>query len=366
MQEFCIGNNEAGQRLDKFLHKYLKEAGTSFLYKMLRKKNITLNKKKAEGKEILQVNDRIQFFFSDETFEKFRGGVKTSGITGEVYDKTKRTNTSDLKEFKNVESVRTDESPRVVDRNKSYWNAYHTLKKIEVIFENEHILLVNKPAGVLSQKASPQDLSLNEWLIGYLLETKQITEMQLETFKPSVCNRLDRNTSGLVICGKSLYGSQTMSELIKTRKIRKFYRTFVKGKVEEKAYVKGYLKKDESCNKVIFKENLREMERKEFTEIETFYQPLKYKDGYTYLEVELLTGKTHQIRAHLAGMGHCLMGDEKYGDRKWNSSFKSKGIPKWQLLHSYRVEFPQMQGGLEGLSCQVFVAKEPEFYQKLK
>jgi len=360
MQEFCIGNNEAGQRLDKFLHKYLKEAGTSFLYKMLRKKNITLNKKKAEGKEVLQVNDTIQFFFADETFYKFRGITQTNVEIAE------KSNTVDERIKDNKKSFVTEKRVQRTDIYGSYRKAYGTLKNIEVIFENEHIVLVNKPAGVLSQKAKPQDLSLNEWLIGYLLETKQISEQQLDTFKPSICNRLDRNTSGLVICGKSLLGSQTMNELIKTRKIRKFYRTFVKGAVEEQAYIKGYLKKIESSNKVIFKETIEEKEKKEFVEIETAYKPLNSGREYTYLEVELITGKTHQIRAHLAGRGHCLLGDEKYGDRKWNSSFKDISLPKWQLLHSYRIEFPKMQGVMKELSEQVFVAKEPEIYSKLK
>lgn len=323
MQEFKIGTNEAGQRLDKFLHKYLKEAGNGFLYKMLRKKNITLNRKKADGKEILIVGDEVQFFFSDETFLKFRG--------------------SSLQQYK---------------------LAYEKLKGIKVIYENEHVIFLNKPVGILSQKSTPTDLSINEWLIGYLLVNGKITGEQLETFRPSICNRLDRNTSGLMICGKSFQGSQQMNSLIKERKVRKFYRTFVKGKLGESAYIKGYLKKDEKLNKVFLKETCEN--DKEYVPIETAYEPIFSRNGITYLEVELITGKTHQIRAHLASIDHPLLGDEKYGDRKWNQSFKNVKLPKWQLLHSYRVKFPELDGEFAELSDREFIAEEPEIYGLLK
>ncbi|MBR4983723.1 MAG: RluA family pseudouridine synthase [Lachnospiraceae bacterium] len=340
MQEFKIGPNEAGQRLDKFLHKYLKEAGSSFLYKMLRKKNITLNKKKADGKETLSLGDEVQFFFSDETFEKFRGSA--------------------------VSTINTDTKQKKVNSLGQYELAYERLKGIEVIYEDEHILLLNKPAGILSQKSEASDLSVNEWLIGYLLTKGKMSPEQLETFRPSICNRLDRNTSGMIICGKSLIGSQQMNSLIKERKVRKFYRTFVKGNVEKSAYIKGYLKKDEKNNKVSLKEVLIKEEKNDYVPIETAYQPISYGKGYTYLEVELITGKTHQIRAHLASIGHPLLGDEKYGDKEWNRSFKNIKLPKWQLLHSYRLEFPELVGNLEELSEREFVAKEPKVYKLLK
>lgn len=349
MQEFKIGPNEAGQRLDKFLHKYLKEANTSFLYKMLRKKNITLNKKKADGKEVLAEDDLVQFFFSDETFEKFRGNAT-------LKEKSNNKNVN-LGATINSQKARTLEP---------YKLAYKKIKGIEVIFENDYIILLNKPAGILSQKSTPTDLSVNEWLIGYLLENNKISAEQLETFKPSICNRLDRNTSGLMICGKSLQGSQKMNSLIKERKIRKFYRTIVKGTIKESAYIKGFLKKDEKENKVFLKENCDHKNEKEYVAIETAYRPIFSKEGYTYLEVELITGKTHQIRAHLASIGHPLLGDEKYGDREWNRSFRGESIPKWQLLHSYRVEFPEMEGVFKGLSKQKFVAKEPKAYDAFK
>lgn len=349
MQEFKIGPNEEGQRLDKFLHKYLKEAGNGFLHKMLRKKNITLNKKKADGKEILQPGDRVQFFFSEESFLKFRGTAEKKFLKS---DNPKVKGSSQISSYKAGMSV--------------YEKAYAKLKGIEVVYENKHILLLNKPAGILSQKASPSDISVNEWLIGYLLAKGEISREQLETFKPSICNRLDRNTSGLLICGKSFLGSRQMNVLIKERKLRKFYRTFVKGRVEQGAYLKGYLKKEEKSNKVFFKEKVSEAESREYVSIETVYEPLEYKDDYTYLEVEIMTGKTHQIRAHLAAAGHPLLGDEKYGDHQWNQSFEGLKLPKHQLLHAYRLEFPVLEGEFKSVSGKVFTAKEPIIYDALK
>ncbi len=325
MQEFIIQENEAGQRLDRFLGKYLKEASSGFIFKMLRKKNITLNGRKAEGCERLCLGDHVRFFFSDETFFKFRGEKGEKG---------------------------TDLSLE------SYQAAYEKWKDITVIYENDHVILLNKPAGILSQKGSSGDLSLNEWLIGYLLETAQITPLQLETFHPSVCNRLDRNTSGLVICGKSLEGSRTMNKLIRSRSIRKFYRTLVKGNLDKEERAKGYLKKDIKTNQVEFVEYGMDP-GVGFDAIETHYKPLYHRNGCTCLEVELITGKTHQIRAHLSGLGHPLLGDPKYGDPEWNRSFRSVTKGR-QVLHAFRLEFPLMEPPFEDLSGRVFCAPLPE------
>jgi 23S rRNA pseudouridine955/2504/2580 synthase len=330
MQQFTIQSNEAGQRLDKFLHKYLKEAPGSFLYKMLRKKNITLNGKKAEGKEILAQGDRVCFFFSEETFAKFRGedtNVPSDSLTAE------------------------------------YRKAYRQLRGIEVIFENDHILLANKPAGCLTQKAKPGDLSLNEWLIGYLLSEEKLTPAQLETFHPSVVNRLDRNTSGLVICGKSLAGSRKMSELIKERDIHKFYHTFVKGRMTEESRISGYLKKDERINTVTVLPYFPGTDR-EYDAIETGYKPLKVYDEYTYLEVELITGKPHQIRAHLASIGHPLLGDNKYGDRAFNRRLDLEKTG--QLLHACRLEMPVLEEPFADISGKIFTADEPAVFAQLR
>ena len=339
MQQFVVERNEAGQRLDKFLHKYLKEASSGFLYKMLRKKNITLNQRKAEGRELLKEGDSIQFFFSEETFLKFRG---SRGVEG-----------------KNSNGQEQGRNPLC-----EYKRAYSTLKGIQVIYENQDILLLNKPAGILSQKTDSGVLSLNEWLIGYLLHEGSFDVEQMETFKPSICNRLDRNTSGLVICGKSLPGSQKMSELLRERTMHKFYRTFVKGRVREAAHVKGYLYKEEAVNKVIFTDSVQ-TGSKTFEAVETRYFPLAYYGDMTYLEVELITGKTHQIRAHLSYLGYPILGDTKYGDRRFNEGIQGFK-PLWQLLHACRLELPVMEYPFEELSGKVFVAPEPEYFDRIK
>lgn len=327
MQEIQIGPNQAGQRLDKFLHKYLPNAGSSFLYKMLRKKNITLNGKKAEGKEILVVGDAVQSYFSEETFAKFSGRNMPENA-----------------------DVLYAENAVAQSFGKQYCEAYDELQGISVLYEDEEKILLNKPAGVLTQKAKDTDLSLNEWLIGYLLENGTVTPEELKTFKPSVCNRLDRNTSGIVICGKTLAGSQKLSEMIRTREIRKFYRTICVGEIREGITLDGYLYKDEKTNTVTVTEVSR------YSPIKTVCTPLATNGKYTLLEVELITGKTHQIRAHLASIGHPLVGDYKYGDKNVNHDMTVRFALTHQLLHAYRVVFPD---GLE------VTALYPEKFEKI-
>lgn len=332
MQLVTIDKNQAGQRFDKFLHKYLPEAGTSFLYKMLRKKNITLNGKKAEGKEILAVGDEVKFFFADETFLKFSGKV----ALGEA------------------------------DTCLEYQKAFETLSGVTVIYEDENVLFLNKPSGILTQKAKENDLSLNEWMIGYLLTNGSISKETLHTFHPSVCNRLDRNTSGLVLCGKSLAGSQELSRLIKERYIQKFYQTICVGKLDKDADLEGYLVKNHKTNKVIvINTNGKKNGFNEGEYIHTKYTPLSFTKDYTLLEVELITGKTHQIRSHLASTGHPIIGDYKYGDRAVNDRFKECFGLQYQQLHAYRIVFPKLEGELEALSNKEFIAPRPEMFETI-
>lgn len=296
MQEFTIGKNEAGQRLDKYLGRILKEAPVSFFYKMMRKKNIVLNGTKCIGREQLSVGDSVKLFLSDETIEKFSGTQNVSKIS------------------------------------KTY-----PYKKLDIIYEDDDVLFVNKPSGMLTQKASPADVSLNEYIIGYLLHEGKIDEAQLRTFKPSVCNRLDRNTSGLVLAGKSMKGSRELSEIIKNRTLEKYYITVVKGKVTDDSSVCALLIKDEAANKVSVRPidgSMAPTEDERF--IRTDYHVLGHGEDYTVLEVHLITGRPHQIRAHLTMLGHPVLGDFKYGDRKINEKYKLKD----QLLHAYRVVLP--------------------------
>lgn len=339
MQSVTIGENQAGQRLDKFLRKFMPKAGTGFLYKMLRKKNITLNGKKAEGSELLAGGDQVCFFFSDETFAKFTGKSGEADVQETALNK--------------------------------YHRAYLELSGIDVRYEDDHVLILNKPAGILTQKAESDDLSLNEWMVGYLLSKNPRLADELGSFHPSVCNRLDRNTSGLVLCGKSLSGLQFLSRCIRERSVRKFYRTICQGQLREPAQVKGYLSKDAGRNRVnVLNVDFRPTESRSDMAgdyIETAYRPLCVGEKYTLLEVELITGKPHQIRAHLASIGHPLIGDFKYGDRLENNVLRQAFGLEHQLLHAFRVEFPQThETAGAALSGQVIMAPCPELFQRIQ
>lgn len=341
MRLIVIRENEAGQRLDKYLHKYLKAAPDSFLYKMLRKKNITRNGKKATGSEKLETGDEIKFFMSEETLDQF------------------------------MHIPELDTVLKKQEETAQYQRAFQTFGNLETVFENRAVLIVNKPAGLLTQKAFPEDLSLNEWLIGRMLSKGEIAKEELHTFKPSVCNRLDRNTSGMVICGKTLAGSRKMCELLKDRSLKKYYRLYVKGEVKEASSIEGYLVKDEVANRVRIQNGgkddcTRDSDTQDGSYIKTIYEPVKICGDRTLLEVELVTGKTHQIRAHLASIGHPVLGDYKYGEKAYNDKYKKKYGIKSQLLHAYRLTFPQMGEEFGELSGRTVVAQPPEIFRILE
>lgn len=302
MTKITITKNEAGQRLDKFLLKYLNEAPSSLIHKYLRKKDIRLNGARAQGNERLSEGDEILIRLPDGVISSLRSQKAVQGAYPHVH----------------------------------------------VIYEDDAVLILNKPAGVLSQQTRTDEVTLNEEMLSYLMDTGQVTQESLSFFKPSVCNRLDRNTSGIVLAAKTLPAAQTLGTLIRERKIRKFYRCLVHGELKEAGSAAGWLRKDTAENRVTIYDAPREGARPVLTKI----RPLASAEACSLLEIELVTGKPHQIRAQLSALGHPIVSDAKYGGRSMY------GI-RYQALCACRVDFPQESGPLTAAAGKSFRAPLP-------
>lgn len=324
MKQFIVSEQEKNLRLDQYLARLMPGAGKSFLYKMLRKKNIVWNGKKAQGNERLRTGDEIKIFFSDETFELFHG---------EKSDKQERT-----------ESVGVQKK-----------------FAIQVVYEDDDILIADKPAGVLSQKAQASDYSLNDWFLEYCKRESETTS--LLSYTPSVANRLDRNTSGMVLCGKTLAGARYLSDILKSHTLQKYYLAVVDGKITKEQDIEGYLVKNERTNYV----SVSHTKSEESSYISTSYRPLKYlpKENMTLLEVHLKTGKPHQIRAHLMSMGHALVGDPKYGIASRNITVQKAYGVKRQLLHCYKLIFPKEHEQVMQTAGRTFYVTPPKDFIKI-
>jgi len=301
MQVVNITPREEGQRLDRFLAKLMPGAPKSFFYKMMRKKNILINGKKAEGSIRIAAGDEVKLFISDETIAGFQGKFST--------------------ETAGTENTIKDLPGSMPD----------------IIYEDDDIIVINKPAGLLSQKADKDDISVVGYINAYLN-----TSAGTPAFSAGICNRLDRNTSGLIVAGKTVKGLQWMGSMFRQRELKKYYLCIVKGKIGQTAVLSGYLVKHGNHNNV----TITPYETKGSSKVITEYRPLQYgrlEGGiYTLLEVHLVTGKSHQIRAHLKSTGHPLVGDAKYGHKDVYHIFKSKFGLKHQLLHAWRLQFGDM------------------------
>lgn len=257
MHELIIGTNEAGRRFDRFLQSYLNRANKSLLHKLLRKKRIKLNGARAYGNEITAEGDRVAFYISPETLNSLKETLSVS--------------------FKN-------------------WG------DIDIVYEDEHILLVSKPAGLLthSNQKESQDTLVDR--IAYYLQSNNF----------AVTNRLDRNTSGLVACGKNLPAIQALNTIFASRKVEKIYFATVCGKLTGSGHLRGYLYKDEAANRsYIF-----DTQKEDTVPVHTEYEVIHTGNDFSQVRVRLHTGKSHQIRAHFASIGHPLVGDVKYGGKK--------------------------------------------------
>ena len=324
MQENNVTALDCGQRLDKYLKKYLNQAPESFIYRMLRKKNITLNGRKARPGDLLSEGDSIRFYLSDDTIRKFSASEA-------------------LTETAARERRMTAGFP-------------------EVIYEDDQVLIFNKPCGILSQPDHSGSVSMAELVRDYLLAKGMICPEELKTFRPGVSNRLDRNTSGLITAGKTLAAQAALSAVFKDRSLEKYYLCLVAGKLTSPKKIKGYLHKDEKCNKVYVHS---QQTSKEELLIETAYEPLLFGRNTTLLQVHLLTGRTHQIRAHLASIAHPVIGDPKYGQSGINRAFRKQYGLEHQLLHAWKLLFPQMPGSLSSLSGTEVTAPLPELFRRI-
>ncbi len=311
MKSFIIEKNDADQRLDKFLTKSCSKLPKALMYKYIRIKRIKVNGKRAEISTRLNVGDKVDMYINDEFFEK----------------------------------------------KETVYDFMSASKNIDIVYEDENIILLNKKVGLLSH---PDETEYVDTLITrvkrYLFEKGQWHPDEETSFTPALVNRIDRNTSGIVICAKTAEALRVLNQKMKDRELHKIYLCIVHGKMNrEKELLEGYLVKDEKKNKVFVSKKPKEGAKS----IRTEYKVLGFRDGLSLLEVNLLTGRTHQIRAHLASVGHPLVGDGKYGTNELN---KKTGYKK-QCLCSYKLifDFTTEAGGLEYLNKKEFTIDDVWF-----
>ncbi len=276
MREIQIGTNEADQRMDRFLLKYFNNSSRTNVYKLIRKKVFKVNGERKKEDYFLKNGDVIQVYLSDESFDAL------------------------VKEEEVLAPVQVD---------------------IDIVFEDDNILIVNKPKGLLTHPDK------NEF--SKTLATKvqhYLKHLSTRTFKPAPIQRLDKNTSGLVTFAKNYETLKKLNAQMRDRSIRKFYQCVVLGDVKQAGEVKGWLLKDEGKNKV----RMSKTESPGSKACHTKYKPIERKGTHTLVEVELMTGRTHQIRASMAWIGHPIVGDPKYG------TGNRKNV-RSQLLHGYKI-----------------------------
>ena len=288
MRILTVKSNDSGQRLDKFLTKAVKGMPQSLMYKYIRTKKIKVNRKRTEEKYMLCEGDEIQLFIKDEFFDS---PEKDTG-------------------------------------------ALETIKpKIEIVYEDDNIILCNKRPGVLvHEDKEGKENTLIIHIQAYLCQKGEYDPASEQSFAPALCNRIDRNTGGIVIAAKNANALRIMNEKIKNNEISKFYMCAVHGIMKEKSKtLRGYLRKDSKNNTV----EVSDKKLPGSKDIITKYKVVSEKGGNSLLEVELVTGRTHQIRAHMSHIGHPLLGDGKYGVNRYD---KKDGY-KYQALYAYRLRF---------------------------
>lgn len=316
MVKITAAENDAGQRFDRFLRKYLKNAPLSVIYRIIRK-DAKVNGKRARQETELSAGDEISLYISDEDLERFTGRKKTAGPPA------KRT--------------------------------------FKVIYEDDNIIVVNKPAGLLIHgSASEKKNTLVNQVTDYLIQKGDYSPRVEKTFSPAAVNRLDRNTSGLVMFGKNAAALRTLAAMIRERGcVEKRYLAVVKGHYDGPSVLKGTVVKDEKNNRVSVGSA-----DSEGLAIETHVRAIAYGEDASLLDIELVTGRTHQIRAHLASVGFPLAGDVKYGDRDFNSRMRGSLGINGQFLHAYRLTVKRAADPLGYLTDKTFVSELPKNREK--
>lgn len=311
MVKLIITENEAEQRIDRFLKKYLRQAPLSTIYKVIRK-DAKLNGKRAKEDTILSRGDELTLYISDEL----------------------------LKKFTKVEKRKT------------------VKRQFKIAYEDKNIIIADKPWGLLTHGDSHEKKNtLINQVCGYLQEKNEYDPSREKTFTPAPVNRLDRNTTGLVIFGKNAEALREFTKYIRQRShVKKYYMTIVCGHMEEPLIIEDRIERDRGKNISVVSEN-------DGKESITIAKPISFSDGYTVLEIELITGRTHQIRTHLSHEGYPLVGDGKYGDRKINERLKKDMGVTTQLLHAYRLEFNDMEGKFAYLNGNTVKAEIPQSFK---
>ncbi len=311
-----IGKNEQNQRLDKFLRKYLGKAPLSYIYKAIRK-DVKVNGKRSKEDYILELGDTVTLYIADDVIESYR---------------------------KKVETTRAK-------------------RQFKIAYEDENLIIVEKPFGLLTHGDQHEKKNhLANQVIDYLIETESYNPRIEKTFTPAPVNRLDRNTTGLVLFGKNNLAVQQLNQMIREKdKVSKCYMTIVSGNLKRELHLRDRMVKDRINNKV----TVLSMDQ-EGLEMETIVRPLQTSGKYTLVEVEIITGRTHQIRAHLAKAGHPVIGDVKYGDKRVNGYVRQRFDLNTQLLHAYKLEFSGCGGELAYLNGKTVYADLPEDFQRIK
>jgi len=346
MIEIAITANDSGRRLDRFLRKYLPGASLGEIYRIIRK-DVKVDSKRRSESYILNEGEVLTLYLSDETLAVF--GAKGRG----------------------ADPARDAGSP---GRSKGRGKAKRTFS---IVYEDVAILIAGKPYGLLTHGDSHEKKDhLTNQVKDYLIETGAYDPRSEKVFSPAPVNRLDRNTTGIVLFGKTSASLRELTVLIREDKIRKFYTTIACGEIRETLYLSGELVKDEAANRVkILDASANDGNARHVETIVRPHEVLRFGDGLsaTLCEVELVTGRSHQIRAHLASAGHPLIGDSKYaGGNGHDSDSRARTVNRYvkehfglstQLLHAGRIEFRESAGssGVLGyLAGKAFTSPLPQ------